>query len=134
MYVFVLEWTPALTEALDKSDVDKTDSSRPPIPHGLYKIFLRDRDRTILFFRIRFCKLHGSNDDGIEFFQIILQLRNTRIIYEVGYSIEFMSFNKSIFRYIVIIAAVCLSVPIILPKVDQITILIQNHICLNRLK
>ncbi len=31
MYVFVLEWTPALTI---NDDSDKTDSSKPPIPHG----------------------------------------------------------------------------------------------------
>ncbi len=35
MYVFVLEWTPALTEASDKIFVDTTDSKNPPIPHGL---------------------------------------------------------------------------------------------------
>jgi hypothetical protein len=35
MYVFVLEWTPALTEALNKSHIDKTDNKNPPIPHGL---------------------------------------------------------------------------------------------------
>jgi hypothetical protein len=37
MYVFVLEWTPALTEALNKTFVDKTDNKNPPIPHGLNK-------------------------------------------------------------------------------------------------
>lgn len=31
MYVFVLEWTPALTI---KQDIDKSDASNPPIPHG----------------------------------------------------------------------------------------------------
>jgi len=35
MYVFVLEWTPALTQALNKGFVDKTDNKNPPIPHGL---------------------------------------------------------------------------------------------------
>lgn len=35
MYVFVLEWTPALTEALNKDTIDKTDNKNPPIPHGL---------------------------------------------------------------------------------------------------
>ena len=34
MYVFILEWTPALTEALNLSQLDKTDSNHPPIPHG----------------------------------------------------------------------------------------------------
>ncbi|CAF0820693.1 unnamed protein product [Adineta ricciae] len=34
MYVFVLEWTPALTQALNKSTIDKTDNKNPPIPHG----------------------------------------------------------------------------------------------------
>lgn len=37
MYVFILEWTPALTEALNRDEVDKTDSKNPPIPHGLLK-------------------------------------------------------------------------------------------------
>jgi len=67
MYVFVLEWTPALTEALNKVGVDKTDSSNPPIPHGLNKRLLRDDQRKIFIFRICFCKLYGSDDDGIEF-------------------------------------------------------------------
>lgn len=31
MYVFVLEWTPALT--ID-SGAEKNDASHPPIPHG----------------------------------------------------------------------------------------------------
>ena len=31
MYVFVLEWTPALTI---KQDIDNSDASNPPIPHG----------------------------------------------------------------------------------------------------
>jgi len=34
MYIFVLEWTPALTEALNKANIDKTDNTNPPIPHG----------------------------------------------------------------------------------------------------
>lgn len=33
MYVFVLEWTPALT--VKSGDSTKTDSSNPPIPHGI---------------------------------------------------------------------------------------------------
>ncbi|CAF1454912.1 unnamed protein product, partial [Didymodactylos carnosus] len=33
MYVFVLEWTPALTQALNKP-VNLTDNKNPPIPHG----------------------------------------------------------------------------------------------------
>jgi hypothetical protein len=37
MYVFVLEWTPALTEALNKGVIDKVDNTNPPIPHGLKK-------------------------------------------------------------------------------------------------
>ncbi len=40
MYVFVLEWTPALTEALNKGVIDKTDSKNPPIPHGMNKMIL----------------------------------------------------------------------------------------------
>ena len=32
MYVFVLEWTPALT--IDSDTTDKNDASNPPIPHG----------------------------------------------------------------------------------------------------
>lgn len=35
MYVFVLEWTPALTEALNQEVIDKKDNTNPPIPHGL---------------------------------------------------------------------------------------------------
>ena len=34
MYVFVLEWTPALTQALGQSVIDKKDNTKPPIPHG----------------------------------------------------------------------------------------------------
>jgi len=34
MYIFVLEWTPALTQALDNANIDKTDNKNPPIPHG----------------------------------------------------------------------------------------------------
>jgi len=37
MYVFVLEWTPALTEALNTGVIDKADNTKPPIPHGLKK-------------------------------------------------------------------------------------------------
>ena len=33
MYVFVLEWTPALT--IKSQDMNKSDSSNPPIPHGI---------------------------------------------------------------------------------------------------
>lgn len=36
MYVFILEWTPALTQALNKATIDKTNSKNPPIPHGSY--------------------------------------------------------------------------------------------------
>jgi hypothetical protein len=39
MYVFVLEWTPALTQALNTAEIDKTDNKNPPIPHGLYETF-----------------------------------------------------------------------------------------------
>jgi hypothetical protein len=35
MYVFVLEWTPALTEASNQAFIDKKDNTNPPIPHGL---------------------------------------------------------------------------------------------------
>ena len=34
MYIFVLELTPALTQALNQDNVDKTDNKNPPIPHG----------------------------------------------------------------------------------------------------
>lgn len=37
MYVFILEWTPALTNTLKEYSIDKTDSSHPPIPHGKIK-------------------------------------------------------------------------------------------------
>ncbi len=39
MYVFVLEWTPALTQALNKSAINKTDSKNPPIPHGMNDVY-----------------------------------------------------------------------------------------------
>jgi len=35
MYIFVLEWTPALTGTLATSSIDKKDNQNPPIPHGL---------------------------------------------------------------------------------------------------
>jgi predicted MFS family arabinose efflux permease len=34
MYIFVLEWTPALTGTLMASNIDKKDNQNPPIPHG----------------------------------------------------------------------------------------------------
>ena len=69
MYVFVLEWTPALTEALNNAVIDKTDNKNPPIPHGLLINNFNRLDLFLLILRIRFCKLHGRHDDGIEFFQ-----------------------------------------------------------------
>jgi hypothetical protein len=33
MYVFVLEWTPAITRAVSANAV-LTDASNPPVPHG----------------------------------------------------------------------------------------------------
>lgn len=38
MYIFVLEWTPALTEALNQVNLDKKDNTKPPIPHGLNRL------------------------------------------------------------------------------------------------
>lgn len=35
MYIFVLEWTPALTQASDKINANKADNKNPTIPHGL---------------------------------------------------------------------------------------------------
>jgi hypothetical protein len=56
MYVFVLEWTPALTQALNKSAINKTDSKNPPIPHGINDVCFFTRDSLIKFlFRICFC-------------------------------------------------------------------------------
>jgi hypothetical protein len=66
MYIFVLEWTPALTQALNKSNIDKTDNTRPPIPHGKnskYRFF----EINDWLFRICFCELYGSDDGRIEF-------------------------------------------------------------------
>jgi hypothetical protein len=49
MYVFVLEWTPALTEASNQAFIDKKDNTNPPIPHGLKrKRFCLDKIRIIL--------------------------------------------------------------------------------------
>ena len=43
MYVFVLEWTPALTQALNKGYINKMDSKNPPIPHGLKEKHFLDK-------------------------------------------------------------------------------------------
>ena len=67
MYIFVLEWTPALTEALNKVNLDKTDNTRPPIPHGLNQPFFFLSYSSIDTFRICLRELYGSNDDRIEF-------------------------------------------------------------------
>jgi len=50
MYVFVLEWTPALTQALNKSAINKIDSKNPPIPHGMNDVYFFTRDSLIKFY------------------------------------------------------------------------------------
>lgn len=70
MYVFVLEWTPALTQALNLSNFDKTDSKNPPIPHGKdpsSSISEQRKSIGLVTFRLYFRKLYGSDDDGLEF-------------------------------------------------------------------
>ncbi|CAF4900084.1 unnamed protein product [Rotaria magnacalcarata] len=83
MYVFVLEWTPALTGALDQEFIDKTDSKNPPIPHGY------------VFATYMVAMMMGSNS-----FKVLCNY----------------AAPESFMRYIVIIAAACLSVPIFLPR------------------
>lgn len=56
MYIFVLEWTPALTQALNKANINKADNKNPPIPHGLdlgKNIFQIDNSLSV--FRLCFC-------------------------------------------------------------------------------
>ena len=72
MYVFILEWTPALTQAMNKSVLDKTDNRNPPIPHGniditQQKSFNGNNSLFSILLRIHILKLYGCNDDGIEF-------------------------------------------------------------------
>ena len=65
MYVFVLEWTPALTT---NNEIDKKDSANPPIPHGFifatFMVFI-----LLLYFNSIFgylnSNLKGSYDDWI---------------------------------------------------------------------
>ncbi|CAF0782605.1 unnamed protein product [Adineta steineri] len=83
MYVFVLEWTPALTEALSVPSVDKTDNKNPPIPHGY------------VFASYMVAMMMGSNS-----FKVFCNYTTP----------------ESFMRYIVIVAAFCLSVPVFLPK------------------
>jgi len=82
MYVFVLEWTPALTAALNKENIDKTDSKNPPIPHGY------------VFASYMVAMMMGSNS-----FKVFCN-------YETP---------ESIMRFVVIISAFCLSVPVTMP-------------------
>ncbi|CAF0836487.1 unnamed protein product [Adineta steineri] len=83
MYVFVLEWTPALTEALSVPSIDKTDNTKPPIPHGY------------VFASYMVAMMMGSNS-----FKVFCNYTTP----------------ESFMRYIVIVAAFCLSVPVFLPK------------------
>lgn len=80
MYVFVLEWTPALTIV---NDADKTDSSNPPIPHGF------------IFAAYMVAVMIGSN-----LFKHLIKQTTVE---------KFM-------RYVLALSAVCLAVPILLPK------------------
>ncbi|UJR37609.1 hypothetical protein I4U23_030306 [Adineta vaga] len=90
MYVFILEWTPALTQALNRTYIDKTNSKNPPIPHGY------------IFASYMVAMMMGSN--AFEIF------RNETT-------------PESFTRYIMIISAFCLSVPVFLPD-DQVTMFI----------
>ncbi|CAF0723240.1 unnamed protein product [Didymodactylos carnosus] len=81
MYVFVLEWTPALTQALNKP-VNLTDSKNPPIPHGY------------VFASYMVAMMMGSNS-----FKILCNY----------------TMPESFMRYIVIISACCISVPVLMP-------------------
>jgi hypothetical protein len=87
MYVFVLEWTPALTQALNTAEIDKTDNKNPPIPHGY------------IFASYMVTMMMGSNS-----FKVFCNYATP----------------ESFMRYIVIVSAVCLSVPIILPDAQVI--------------
>lgn len=80
MYVFVLEWTPALTIS---DDVDKTNSSNPPIPHGY------------IFAAYMVAVMIGSN-----MFKYLIKHQSV----------------ESFMRYILAASALCLSVPVFLPK------------------
>ncbi|CAF1505001.1 unnamed protein product [Adineta ricciae] len=90
MYVFILEWTPALTQALNKTTIDKTNSKNPPIPHGY------------IFASYMVAMMMGSS--AFEVF------RN-------------QTTPESFTRYIMIVSACCLSVPVFLPY-DQKTMFI----------
>ncbi|CAF0780914.1 unnamed protein product [Rotaria sp. Silwood1] len=82
MYVFILEWTPALTQALNKKSIDKTDSKNPPISHGY------------VFASYMVAMMMGSNS-----FKVFCNYTTP----------------ESFMRYIIIVSAFCLSVPVFLP-------------------
>ncbi|CAF4464823.1 unnamed protein product, partial [Rotaria magnacalcarata] len=50
MYVFVLEWTPALTQASNNANIVKTDNKRPPIPHGSNRDYISIHNRVVFPF------------------------------------------------------------------------------------
>jgi len=87
MYVFVLEWTPALTQALNKSVVDKTDNKNPPIPHGY------------VFASYMVSMMIGSN-----LFKVLCNYTTP----------------ESFMRPIVLIAALCMSVPVFMPSAQVV--------------
>jgi len=65
MYVFVLEWTPALT--IDEN-VDKNDSSNPPIPHGfIFACFM-----VAVMIGSNLFKLFSKYDDCERFMRYVL--------------------------------------------------------------
>ncbi|CAF1269948.1 unnamed protein product [Rotaria sordida] len=90
MYVFILEWTPALTQALNKKSIDKTDNKNPPIPHGY------------IFASYMVAMMMGSNS-----FKVFCNYTTP----------------ESFMRYIIIVSAFCLSIPVFLPK-DQVSMFI----------
>jgi len=87
MYIFVLEWTPALTQALNKANIDKTDNKNPPIPHGY------------VFASYMVAMMVGSNS-----FKVLCNYATP----------------ESFMRAIVLIAGVCLSVPVFMPDAQLI--------------
>ncbi|CAF4097350.1 unnamed protein product, partial [Rotaria sp. Silwood2] len=90
MYVFTLEWTPALTQVLNTETIDKTDSKNPPIPHGY------------IFASYMVAMMMGSNS-----FKVFCNYTTP----------------ESFMRYIIIMSAFCLSVPVFLPQ-NQIVMFI----------
>lgn len=87
MYVFVLEWTPALTQALKNAKIDKTDNQNPAIPHGY------------IFASYMVAMMMGSNS-----FKLLCNYATP----------------ESFMRSIVVVSAVCMSVPVFMPDAQLI--------------